>query len=271
MGNYPWALAGIVNGAEMACPVGMNATEAQAAGIGSQDDREWLVFIDESGDHSLSKVDSEFPVFVLSAVVVERAAYVGQVLPSMGELKVRLWGHEGVVLHSSEIRRSEGAFALLQVPAARAVFMESLSQLVADLPFHVFATVIDKRRLATGRAAPVYTRALESCIDLIARQGLVGARDSWQLVAESRGANEDGDLAGAYGGMSGAVRCPIGREWPRLRFAAKRGNVAGLQLADLCARPFGRRVINPDKGDRTFDLIERKLRKGWGAWREIGE
>ena len=38
----------------------------------------YIVFIDESGDHSKT-AKSEFPIFVLAAVVVERKAYVEEV------------------------------------------------------------------------------------------------------------------------------------------------------------------------------------------------
>ena len=49
--------------------------------------RNWHVFVDESGDHCLDRVDPEFPVFVLAAVLVESEAYVGTVVPALAKLK----------------------------------------------------------------------------------------------------------------------------------------------------------------------------------------
>jgi hypothetical protein len=54
-------------------------------------------------------------------------------------------------------------------------------------------------------------------------------------------------------------------------FAGKKTNSAGLQLADLTARPIGRHVMDPGQPNRAWDIIERKLRRspagkvdGWG-------
>jgi hypothetical protein len=54
-------------------------------------------------------------------------------------------------------------------------------------------------------------------------------------------------------------------------FADKRTNSAGLQLADLTARPIGRHVMDPAQPNRAWDIIEPKLRRspqgevnGWG-------
>ncbi|MGI8642877.1 MAG: DUF3800 domain-containing protein, partial [Thermomicrobiales bacterium] len=34
-----------------------------------------LLFLDESGDHSLEKIDEDYPIFVLGGVVVDRSYY----------------------------------------------------------------------------------------------------------------------------------------------------------------------------------------------------
>jgi len=54
----------------------------------------------------------------------------------------------------------------------------------------------------------------------------------------------------------------------------KAANSAGLQLADLMARPIGLKHIRPDQPNRAFDIIEPKIRRrpagkieGWGLKR----
>ncbi|MEO1203974.1 MAG: DUF3800 domain-containing protein [Pseudomonadota bacterium] len=56
-----------------------------------------------------------------------------------------------------------------------------------------------------------------------------------------------------------------------IRFASKQVNSTGLQLADLVARPIGRRVLNPDQENRAYGIIRPKIRtspegrrRGWG-------
>jgi hypothetical protein len=51
----------------------------------------------------------------------------------------------------------------------------------------------------------------------------------------------------------------------------KKCNAAGLQLADLVARPIGRKILDPAQANRAFDILAPKLRRspagevrGWG-------
>lgn len=230
--------------------------------------KNWHVFVDESGDHCLDRVDPEFPVFVLAAVLVESEAYVGTVVPALAKLKAEHWGHEGVVLHSSDIRRRVGPFAQLNSVAVRERFLGQLEGLMHALPFALFVSVLDKRSLAVplppGMGNP-YGLALTSCIRQIVASGVLQPGDCLRLIAESRGAQEDGDLRAAFESLPQDATSAIVRSGGGLRFAAKRLNVAGLQLADLCARPFGRRVIDSTMPNRTFDLLHEKIRRD-GGW-----
>jgi hypothetical protein len=81
---------------------------------------ECMAFLDECGDHSLTKIDKDFPIFVLSLVLLKRADYLKTVLPAVNNLKLKYWDHEGVNLHSRDIRKAEGPFCILQNPARRA-------------------------------------------------------------------------------------------------------------------------------------------------------
>lgn len=192
-------------------------------------------------------------------------------IPAICDLKMRIWGHEGIVLHSSEIRRCEGPFAKLQLPEVREEFMESLAELIRRLPFRIFVVVIDKRRWSEDPGESIYTRALSDSLKLMRENGMGDDGEPWGMLAESRGWREDKALEEAYQALSGWTLPKDLENRPQLGFAAKSGNVVGLQLADLCARPFGRKVIRPDKNDRTFDLLQEKMREGGGAWRIIGE
>lgn len=114
----------------------------------------FIAFLDECGDHSLEKIDRDFPLFVLSAIVVERAAYVEKILP---------------------------------------------------------------------------------------------------IVAESRGKNEDAQLKASFYQL---VNCY--GELPNLpiTFRRKHDNIAGIQIADLCAYPAARKILNPNKMNHAFDVIK---------------
>jgi len=66
---------------------------------------DYLVFVDESGDHNLIHIDPQFPVFVLLFAVIHKDAYVNQVCPDLQRFKFEFWGHDEVVLHEHEIRK----------------------------------------------------------------------------------------------------------------------------------------------------------------------
>jgi hypothetical protein len=51
----------------------------------------------------------------------------------------------------------------------------------------------------------------------------------------------------------------------------KKCNSPGLQLADLVARPIGRKVLQPHQPNRAYDILQAKFRRspdgtlfGWG-------
>lgn len=53
--------------------------------------------------------------------------------------------------------------------------------------------------------------------------------------------------------------------------ADKKCDSAGLQIADLVARPIGRRILDPTQPNRAYEIIEKKFRRsprgkieGWG-------
>jgi hypothetical protein len=117
-------------------------------------------------------------VFVLVFVLCDRNEYANGLVPAFAELKIRYFGHDGVVLHSRDIRKAIGDFSFLQVPEKR----ESFKSVEFDL-----------------------------------------------------------------------------------KFVSKKANVLGHQLADLCAYPIARRVIDPKKSHAAFQIVQTKFvnRPGW--------
>ena len=105
----------------------------------------FIAFFDECGDHSMDKIDRDFPLFVLSMIIVERSAYIETVVAAFTRLKLRFWPHEGVNLHSRDIRKAHGDFSFLQVPAQRQALLGAMSEMLAALPFTLFITAIHKQ------------------------------------------------------------------------------------------------------------------------------
>lgn len=79
------------------------------------------------------------------------------------------------------------------------------------------------------------------------------------VVVEQRGRKEDNELELEFRRISDGQNS-AGQIYPfDIRFANKRANSAGLQLADLVARPMGMSVLRPAQTNRAFDTLKAKF------------
>jgi len=60
---------------------------------------DYVVYVDESGDHSLASIDRDYPVFVLALCVFHKRHYAEKIVPAVHKLKFNYLGHDCVVLH----------------------------------------------------------------------------------------------------------------------------------------------------------------------------
>lgn len=227
----------------------------------------FIAFFDECGDHSMQHIDRDFPLFVLSTVIVEREAYVATIIPAVARLKLRFWPHEGVNLHSRDIRKAHGDFAFMQVAARRMEMTAALSETLTALPFTLFIVGIRKQLhldrygiQATNPYDLALTYTFERVLHFLEGHG----ENELPVTAEARGKNEDNELSAAFLRLMTqgtfynsaqrfrALQCP-------LTFRRKTDNIAGTQIADLCAHPAARRVLNPNQPNCAFEIVEPHL------------
>ncbi len=234
----------------------------------------FIGFLDECGDHSLLKIDTDFPLFVLALVVMERESYSKHVIPTLGEFKLRYWNHEGINLHSREIRKALGPFAFLQIPTIRPAFIEELGRIMKALPYTLFVTGIRKQqhkeRYGQDAESPydlVLKFTLERVVHFLEGQG----EKALPVVAESRGKIENADLERVFFRIMNQgtyyrpkeqfkkLDCP-------LVFRSKMDNIVGIQIADLCAYPCARHVLAPGKPNMAFEAIHGHLYRREGVF-----
>ena len=79
------------------------------------------------------------------------------------------------------------------------------------------------------------------------------------FVFEMRGGNEDTQLKTAFRRVCEGDNFKGEVLDFKIVVASKQVNSTGLQLADLIARPIGRRVLKPDQPNQAFDVIETKF------------
>src|SRR5690606_26853035 len=68
----------------------------------------YIVYVDESGDHGLTSINPQFPVFVLAFCVFHKRHYSEAIVPALEKFKFNHFGHDQVVLHENEIRKEKG-------------------------------------------------------------------------------------------------------------------------------------------------------------------
>lgn len=237
--------------------------EAAPPANGERRFSDYVVYVDESGDHSLASIDPDFPVFVLALCVFHKRHYAEKIIPAVEKLKFNYFGHDSVVLHEHEIRKQKGDFAFLSHLPRRLEFMAQLSSIMDASNFILIACVVDKARMNKGAGALTnpYHIALGICLESL--RGFLAEKKQDQLqthiVVECRGKKEDRELELEFRRICDGDN-PGNRDLPfNIVFADKKTNLAGLQLADLVARPIGLNYIRPDQKNQAFELLQRKF------------
>lgn len=219
----------------------------------------FVVYVDESGDHSLESVDANYPVFVLAFCVFQKRYYARNVVPSLEGFKFKHFGHDVVVLHETDIRKERGEFRFSSRQHKEA-FIDELTGIIEANNFMLIGCVIDKGRLRE-RAQNPYHLALGFCLETLhelMQEKLQGDLPT-HVVVECRGKKEDAELELEFRRVcAGDNR--FGKPLPfEIAFADKKTNSSGLQLADLVARPIGLSVVRPDQPNRAFEVLKRKF------------
>ncbi|MCH8542317.1 MAG: DUF3800 domain-containing protein [Alcanivorax sp.] len=223
----------------------------------------YIVYVDESGDHSLKTIDANYPVFVLAFCIFHKRHYSEKVVPALEKFKFNHFGHDQIVLHEHEIRKERGAFNIFRSRDEQLNFMAELTTIIERSNFILVSCVIDKRDLSekTGTAENPYHIALGFCLEtlyeFLEEKGQHQKRT--HVVVERRGNKEDNELELEFrrfcdGSNKFSAILPF-----EVLFSDKRAMSSGLQLADLVARPIGLHVLRPDQGNRAFDVLRRKF------------
>jgi hypothetical protein len=227
---------------------------------------DYIVYIDESGDHNLVEINEAFPVFVLAFCIFRKSIYVENICPNFQNIKFKWFGHDTVIFHEREIRKQLVPFKFLQNVSRRDEFMADVDNVITQSEFTVIASVINKARLKGKYADPgnPYEIGLQFCIERLFR--FLREKDQTDrlthCVFERRGKREDAAIElefrricakGNYEGTD--INCLD------IQFQEKSANSCGLQISDLVARPIGIKELRASQPNRAYDIIEPKFRK----------
>ncbi len=223
----------------------------------------YIVYVDESGDHGLTSVDTSYPVFVLAFCIFRKQDYINHAVPKLQNFKFQHFGHDQAILHEADIRRDRGSFSFLKSKALKDNFLTQLSEIIDTTPFTLISTVVKKEpyRQRYREPANPYHVALGYGLERV----FYFLREQQQsevlthVIVEKRGKTEDDELELEFrricaGNNYEHIQLPF-----EIVFADKKSNSAGLQFADLIARPIGIHTLRPDQPNHAFGVLEAKF------------
>lgn len=223
----------------------------------------YIVYVDESGDHSLISIDENYPVFVLAFCIFHKRHYSEAIVPALEKFKFNHFGHDQVVLHENEIRKEKGAFNIFKSKEEKHRFISELTSIIEYSNFILISCTIDKRQMRNQSDVDSnpYHLALGFCMEglyeFLQEKGQEQKRT--HIVVECRGNKEDKELELAFRRVC-AGNNRTGQELPfEILFSDKKAMSSGLQLADLVARPIGLKTLRPDQENRAFDVLKGKF------------
>lgn len=230
---------------------------------------DYIVYVDESGDHGLKNIDNNYPIFVLTFCCFKISDYIQQAVTELQRFKFKYFGHDQIVLHEIDIRKTKEPFKFLRTnKELRENFMSDLSKIIEYIPFKIVPIVIDKRKLMSKYNKPFNPYylglrfGLEKLNELLLYKGQEGKEVS--LIFEKRGNNEDKELELEFlricteNEQFGYKNMNFGKMVYKFLISDKKTNSSGLQLADLTARPIGLKYLKPAQENKAYDIIEKK-------------
>lgn len=227
-----------------------------------------ILYLDESGDHSLVKIDPQYPIFVLGGVVVDGVEARRSMDRAVRGLKQDFFGTEDVILHTSDIVRARNGFEALKDSQKRTSFYQALNTLMRELEYQVVACVICKDQHIARYGADAIDPYMLSLRVLVERfcHEIGDAHEGGFIYAEKRSPVLDLALETAWNDiLRNGTAFKRGREISNrivdLGTRDKRLNVSGLQLADLVVSPIGRAVLGK-KSDEDWEIVKEKFRRG---------
>jgi hypothetical protein len=235
-----------------------------------------VLFLDESGNHALTTVDPDYPVFVLGGIITD-LDYAQEVIDErIRHFKLDLFGRDDLILHTADIARNKNGFERLVEPVFRRRFYAELNQLMAALEYQVVACAIrkDTHLARYGLAAlDPYLLSLDVLVERFCF-AIGNVPGGGVIYAEKRSPVLDRELDIAWlnlklQGTQRVRASTVDERITALLLRPKTAGIGGLQLADLVVSPIGRYVVGkPTKED--WSIIESKLRRRDGNYLEEG-
>jgi hypothetical protein len=226
-----------------------------------------ILFLDESGDHNLTAIDPQHPIFVLGGVIADKEYALGEMTDKLNSFKQELFGRTNINLHTADFTRQRNGFERMKEREFCSLFYEKLNQLLSELDITILACAIRKEQHMQKyglEAIDPYHLSLNILVERFCF--MIGSEDKQcNIIAEARDATLDRQLDLAWlnlkvSGTHFAKAVDINKKIGALSTKTKEDKLAGLEIADAIVTPIARRILNR-KSRIDLEIIKDKMRK----------
>ena len=108
---------------------------------------DYIVYVDESGDHNLERINQQYPIFVLNFCIMKKIDYCNNLTLKMQNFKLQYFNHDLANLHEADIRKAKNGFEFLINEEIRKKFNEDLNNLIEQSQLKIISIIINKNDL----------------------------------------------------------------------------------------------------------------------------
>lgn len=225
------------------------------------------LFLDETGDHGLSFVDPNFPVFLLGGCIFSEDE-LKKLEKKIDNFKNKFFSTNKMILHSRDIRKCEGVYQILFDLKIKEKFYKELNDIIKNADFSIIGAGVNKdehiKKYGKSANNPYNISLafiLERLIFCLDEKDKLSEVD---IKFERRGKLEDKQLLSQYNSILDRGTYYVSPQRLSDKISSfegflKRDNIIGLQIADLCAYPLARHVLNSEEPYIPFQIIKDKL------------
>lgn len=200
-----------------------------------------LIFIDETGDHNLDKIDKSYPVFALGGLFIDEAEYK-DMNNEIKRIKKDFFNDDGTfILHSSELKRpthkrSDPRNIIMLKQETRKKFYETIDKdIMNTFNFKIILCIIKKENFVRKYKYPTdpYFFCFENLLNRIIKNG----DNKNKIYAEKRNKELDEELETEYKRLCNKgiykYESNIVKNTTSFKLIDKKENINGLQIIDL--------------------------------------
>lgn len=226
----------------------------------------YYLFLDESGDHGLSSIDGNFPIFLLCGCLISENDLI-KLEKEIKEFKIKYFKSENVILHSSDIRKCDKEFQVLFDLEVKKNFYNDLNMILKNSNFITFGSAVKKEdhiKKYGKTAKDPYALCLSFVLERMIFCLDVHKNSKVNIIIEKRGHKEDVQLLAQYNAILDLGTYyvkPFRVKQKILNFESKwkKENDIGLQITDLIAYPIARSILQPNIIYPTYEIIKNKI------------